>query len=79
MSKELAAFAAHARRMAEATPDTRLHLHVQGFKHARMKVGAISDAERDLWRRLADEAERFLGSEDNGDRTPAPDDVPLAF
>lgn len=80
VSRALAAFRDHARRMAESTPDTRLLLDVGYGRARRMKVGNLSEAERALWRQLAGEADGFLrGTPEDEDarRVPTEDDVAL--
>lgn len=81
MSRALATFRDHARRMADSKPDDRVAMDVGGGAVQRVKVGNLTDAERALWRQLAGEASRFLASEvdtdDVGDREPTDDDEPL--
>lgn len=80
VSKALETLRAHARAMANSTPKTRIPVQQGGYHQqpVKMRVGEMSDEERALWVRLADEAERFIsGDVAPEDRTPGPDDVPL--
>lgn len=81
MSRTLATFRDHCRRMADSKPDDRILMDLGGGRVERVKVGDLSDAERALWRQMAGEATMFLAAEtepdDVGDRTPTEDDEPL--
>lgn len=72
--KSLEAFARHCRTMAESTPETRVDMDVPrpggGWRRERMAVGALTDTERALWRRLANEVAAYLDAD-------TPDDVTL--
>lgn len=67
---ELSVFAAHARTMV--TADHRPECWGTELRHwGPLKVrpnpecpGCVTDAERDLWRRLADEVDAYLGRDE---------------
>lgn len=64
--------------MADSTPGTRIKAAWSGpaYLEATTAVGDMSDGERDLWRRLADEVERWLSRDPDAARAtdPAVDD-----
>lgn len=71
--RALVTFGNHCRRMADSKPTDRLLLEPFTGETHETQVGQISDSDRALWRRLADEVEDYL----HDDRAPGPDDAPL--
>lgn len=71
MASDLARFRDHCRAMAQSRPTDRISaVWHPGEAAFAMPVGEISDAERDLWRRLADEVDRYLSGADESVETP---------
>lgn len=64
---DLAAFRDHCRAMATSTPTTRLPQQF-GSQRVVCMVGDISDADRALWKRLADEIDAYLGHDHEQDQ-----------
>jgi ribosomal protein L37AE/L43A len=72
MSSDLAAFRDHARRMSTAThtPECPVNGRAQLSRFSEdglwVCTGCVTDADRALWTRLADEVDAYLSDDDEG-------------
>lgn len=74
---DLTVFRDHARKMAASKPTDRVNAARRGHVPYTVPIGPLTDAERALWTRLADEVDAYLAADPEDDVLPVIDDDQL--